>query len=295
MGVTENVSSRSSYFWGNSVVGLCFTTPNSTTAYHAGYQNVHARMGSGNQGVWWYSLAAGSSVEQRESIGLRKSWGSFDLYGFYPYSNTINNSNLDKIPYDATSSTDYMYAKKTGIDPNVTAQRNIDLPFQHVMTAFVLRFKLKYVGSVHLTKVVFSFDDATNNKFISTKGTYSAIDGTVTPDPDVANYTNTMTRTVNDAIPIGVNYLYCYFIFPAIKAPADANFTVTVYLNNGQTGGTELMSGTFHGKLSDLDSQYRMLQGYSYSYDVLIDNYIKFSSTPTIGQWTDGETKSVDI
>lgn len=323
--------------------GLCVVpdgpgseTPDNYTWYHdkAGYDNIlvqntaptsyNTTTGQYNYKSWSY-LPRGGSAATAQKFGLFTSRGPVTIYGVHPYMADFHEqiSDMGHIPFEigATNATnhDYMYIAPVQIDPGVTSGATIsrDIHLEHVMTALEIRLTNTHHGTVIVSHIDFeAFDnDGINGDvpayLFSMDGTFSVIDGSVTPTPGSEVDKITMSYGTS----VGYKYAtYDYsrytpysLIVPPVEYRSGRKVKASVWLRYDGSDESDLvgLGGVLWFDLDVIKAKNGghegLLGGYRYVFTAEVDNFIKYSGYPEVEEWVvpdendpdDGQIKDI--
>lgn len=271
-----------------------------------GYSNIKALLRSANinappyyQVKWEFTPAGSSSFTP--SLGVFKNRGGLDFYAYYPYNENVNETNIDAIPFtvgttDATN-IDYMRSKILDINPT-QSEVAITPVFDHVMTMLNFNVGTSYLGPMKLNYIKL---EASDDIFVM-KGTYSAVNGKVTPN--LSSKTNTLKIEYNKVVPMYAEeqtnppFQFAMMI-PEIIVDDACLTTMTVTFNFDTDMQLIEGGGSYTLNLRDIvtnDGRRGFVQGYQYVFTVKIDNYIKYSGYPVINKdWSTADTTKIII
>lgn len=218
-----------------------------------------------------------------------------DIYGYYPYDSTM--VDLEQIPFSVVPPaesmantlaypTDYMTSvpvKEESAEQSSTLRPS----FGHAMSSIYLRvYTRSQLNSSYITisKITFTYKGSTDQpgrplSGLPMKGTYSAVDGSVTVNERVASQEYKYTGKSFYASTI------CYFVFPemlvaADNYPDDASIDITLTVNEGtdEIPQTQPFRHTYNLKLSAIAAGTKkgLVKGYQTSLSLYFADYRQF-------------------
>lgn len=223
---------------------------------------------------WVYYFSYSSSVYQ-SSITLDKDDGTAVCYAYYPYSTT--GTDPEAISITMSNQYDFMYACNSSItmpdsDSDSDTDVKINLNFDHALSCINFNFQLENEGQnyVRLEGIQFNAD-----KDIMTVGSFNLKTQTLTPTTETTTFSALSSSsyvTITDDLTYG-------FLVP----PAE-NVAYTVYLTlNGIKMETPI----------DIPAT-TYTAGTSYTVNVTLGNYAKFTGILVDETWTQSSTDNED-
>lgn len=279
-----------------------------TLWYHTmcGYDNIKAeRKGvAAPDNIWNFTPYGGPASSTR--IGLFPNRGAkVNVYGVYPYMPDFDPADANRIPFEVglTDDTnyDYMYTGPVLLSVPASGSINENLPFKHVMTLLEFRLSTTLVGTLTVNSISLEAtgiaDGQPRNIFL-TKGTFSALDGSVDPGPAPA---------MSDKLTIGYNKNVAYKqseeqkytsfgvivpeIGPSLTTGTRLKISFEFDYKNLNEDDDGILAGQGGEIILDLDdiltggSAKGLLTGYMYSYTIEVDNFIKYNGYPEVQPW----------
>jgi hypothetical protein len=291
----------------SSIVGLYVcnheTVPSLFSPMAQGYNNMQAAKVTVNESYprgWRYVL--NGNATNLSQLFLRSD-ADVDIYAYYPYSSANNTKNPTELSFTSGSTNDYMWGTVTPSRINVPAdyasatEIPMDITLHHAMTCIQIRIQVNYTGSI----VVSSLTLSDRQGRIIANGTFSTIDGTITPGVTDDNLTCTFGTIINQTTshnptdpPNPGKYFDFYLMFPAIPEgiePGDLTLTFNFKDGTTESGSMENIESSYTIPVDPLKynnptEKCGLRTGYKYVYSITISNYVKFTPIGVV-PWED--------
>ena len=166
------------------------------------------------------------------------------------------------------------------------------------MTCIQISIRVNYTGSI----VVGSLELSDSKGRIVKNGTFSAVDGAITPGDTGSTLTTSPGATITQTgvhnptdPPNPGNYVHFYLMFPAIPEgieAGDLKLSFTFKDGTAESGNMENIEGSYTIPLDNLaygeapDEKYGLRTGYKYVYRISVSNYVKFTPIGVV-PWDD--------
>lgn len=273
-------------------------TPNPYIEHAPNYNNIKANK-EGSASKWMYSyddkfqfpviFLAGKKDDADMSVGA-------DIFAYAPYNKNVISPEC--IEFDILLQDDIMYAIQN-CDPSVNkdidplgdgSEVEVPLTFAHALTLLEFNLELKNdkfnhpdgegaLNGYSVDKITISKTSTADCPLYS-GGTLNAVDGVLTPKYDVESLTvkcaHTTSRKDNK-----INLKAYLLLVPT--EPDDEEYIFSFHLNN------IVLNSVYHLKKEHLkhgdSNEYGFKAGYKYTFNFIIDNYIRFTGVE-FGKWT---------
>ncbi len=301
-GAPTRAAVLSNHFYAGDTLGFCIVNTGTFDPYFAGYNNIKA---VGRQVVshtpayydtWSYTPAG--TVSKTDYVGVFRNRGDIDIYGYHPYNKTV--TDITAIPFTVSTidSThcDYMWSANTNVDLTTPgAVTEVSPLFRHAMTLLEFRLSTSYVGPM----TVSSIELEASEPVFCLNGTYSAVDGTIAPDPlsltdkltiVYGSHGKPKTVALTGSTPA---YTSCCIMVPEISVDAAATTKLKVTFKFDSDKPLYHQGGSYEFNLKDVVTttgdgpKYGFIKEWSYVFGVKIDNFIKYSGYPVPVSWGD--------
>lgn len=272
--------------------------PNPYIEHAPNYNNIRAS-NSNKDGTWMYKqgdaaefpiiFLMGKKTEDDKSVCA-------DIFAYAPYNKIVTTPEC--IEFEILDQDDIMYAIQNkdasinkGIDPLADALKvDVPLTFAHALTLLEFNLELKndkfnhpdaegYVNG-NLVDFITISKTSTADCPLYSGGTLNAVDGVLTPKNDVESLT---VKCANTTSRIGDEINLKAYLLLVPTEPDDDEYIFSIHLNN------IVLNSVYHLKKEHLkhgdSNEYGFKAGYKYTFNFIIDNYIRFTGVE-FGKWT---------
>lgn len=253
----------------------------------------------------WSYMPRGGTRTTINTFGLYPNHGkTYTIYGVHPYMENFheNAADLTAVGFEINDTNainyDYMIVGPVAVD--ISAKQagstiNATLPLTHIMAAVELQLTNTHHGTLVVDSVKFELlDGAVAAAEIGMRGTFSAVDGSVSVEPG-SEISGIMMKYGSSVGYKHSTYVYNRYtpytlIIPPVAHVAGRKIRATIYFNYVGDDDLDLvgLGGTVDFNFDDIEtngSHQGLVGGYRYVYKVEVDNFIKYHGYPEVEPW----------
>lgn len=255
-------------------------TPTDFVEFNYGQANIRAaRSGS----AWSFDANGDGHTYTNLYIARNKDNSTADLYAYAPFVQNVKSP--DSIMYDITASNlDVMWATQNA-DPAINknlipgangGQTQIDLNFKHVFALIRVGVKLHHSGStVSLNRISLCHADNANIVTpIYNKVDFNALNGTFNEKfegDSLYRFGSNISSSTD----------YAYYEFVVVPEELGENWRLKFHVNDIEYGYCDITPDM----VEHADGTQGFKAGCSYTFNIILDNYVRFDSVTIDDTW----------